>query len=790
MAPALLLTLAIAWPTGAHAQKAGVRLKATPAVRMTTAQLMALPPAGNTAQISQARMNWEPEMPDRGNLPQAPGAAQQSRSPMRVSGASQTGLTGWRPVPLAPQSLGTSFTGATLAGPGGPFPPDCEGAVGPTQFIVFINGLIRTFNKNTGAADGVLNASPDVFFSPVETPISPPVVINFTSDPQVRYDRLSARWFMSIIDVPCKNGTCTRTAGNRWLLAVSDAASSGTITFSTVWTLFFFQTDPFNFLDYPSLGVDAKALYIGGNMFDSTGTQFLGTNGYVVNKASVLGSGPIDVTAFPGMAPSATLDGPSSPRGVDNFDPDANEGYFIGNSNVAFGRLVMRRISDPGGTPTISHNIPLTVNSTSGPIPVAHLGNTGGNNGRLDAIDDRLFAAHIRNGRLWTAHDIGVTATGVAGGTTGSSGTKRDAVRWYELDGVRSADNGGIPLVVESGTIFDTSATVATARQFWIPSVMVSGQGHAAIGFSTAGTPFHADAAVSGRLADDPLSLTENVSIYTSSSAAYNPPNNPGGANGRRWGDYSFTTLDPIDDMTMWTIQEFCDATNSYGCRAVQLIAPPPATPTSAPTVAIGLPSTHVVLTGTEVAGSGFYDPGPDLAAPALPFHHLSVSVTNTGVTGNPPSVNGASFIDATHLELDLNTSAATPNQPGEKYNVVVTNPDGQVVTGPMVLEVDATVTAVGANASAFRLESVVPNPTTGATRISFSVAFQTEVRLSVVDVQGREIAVLADGALSAGLHDVQWNGRRGGTRAPAGIYFIRYRAGGVQQIRRLAMVH
>ena len=664
------------------------------------------------------------------------------------------------------------------------------GAVGPTQFVVFINGLIRTFDKVSGTADGVLNAGPDVFFSPVTTPVTPPVVLNFTSDPQIRYDRLSARWFLSIIDVPCKNANCTRTAGNRVLIAVSDAASNGTITPATVWTLFFFQADPFNFLDYPSLGIDAHALYIGGNMFDSTGTHFLGTNGYVVRKSSVLSGGPIVVTAFPGLAPAGNLDGPSSPRGVDNYDPASDEGYFIGPSNVFLGSLVIRRISDPGGTPTISPNIFLTVNSTASPIPVAHLGNTGGNNGRLDAIDDRLFAAHIRSGRLWTAHDIGVLPTGVAGGTTGASGTKRDAVRWYELSGIRSFDNGGVPVVVESGTIFDTSATVATARQFWMPSTMVSGQGHAAFGFSTAGTTFHADAATTGRLSGDPLGTHQNLVIYTSSSTAYNPAGNPGSSAGRRWGDYSFTTLDPLDDMTMWTVQEFCDAANSYGCRAVKLIAPPPATPASAPAVGAGMSSVTVLITGASIGGSGFYDPGPDLAAPALPFRHLSAYVINTGVTGNPPTVNSVAYIDPTHIQLDLDTSAADPNLPGEKYGVLVTNPDDQSVSGSGVLELDASVTAVGQNAAGFRLESVVPNPTTGATRIGFSVAFATPVRLSIVDVQGREIAVLADGVQSAGLHELQWDGRRLGARVPAGIYFVRYRAGGLQQIQRLAMMH
>src|SRR6185503_5372918 len=94
-----------------------------------------------------------------------------------------------------------NFTGATLADTLA-FPPDSMGAVGPAQFIVAVNGRIRTFTK-TGVADGVLDIDPDVFFASVMTP---PVTNNFTSDPRIRYDRLSQRWFIIIIDVPGKAG--------------------------------------------------------------------------------------------------------------------------------------------------------------------------------------------------------------------------------------------------------------------------------------------------------------------------------------------------------------------------------------------------------------------------------------------------------------------------------------------------------------------------------------------------------------------------------------------------------
>ena len=528
----------------------------------------------------------------------------------------------------------------------GAFPPDTMGAAGPTQVFIFLNGRLRTFNKTTGAADGVVNADPDVFFASVMS-APPPGGIVFTSDPMVRYDRLSGRWFLSIIDVPCTIPTCTTTAANRWLLAVSDAASAGTISGSTVWTFYFFQTDAANFCDYPSLGVDSLALYTGCNMFTPAGA--LRRDEWLCHPEDFgLERRPPGPDGFPNLAAGIGA-GPFAPRGVDNYDPASNEGYFIGVDNATFGTLMIRRVFTPGGTPTISANIPLAVNTTSSSIPLEHLGNTGGTNGRIDALDDRLYSAHIRNGRLWTAHNIRVTAAGVAS----TAAQSREAVRWYELNGVRSTDNGGVPVVIQSGTIFDSAATLVDSRQFVIPSVMVSGQGHAALGYTTTGSPFRIDAATNGRLVGDTLGTLGAVNIYTASSSAYNPPGDPGPGGSRRWGDYSYTSLDPLDDMTMWTVQEYCNATNTYGNRVAQLRAPPPAQPSSAPSTAAGQASVNVAVTGTSSSGSGFYDPGANLAPPALPFTHISATVTG-GVV-----VNSVTFNTPTQVTLNLNTTGA-----------------------------------------------------------------------------------------------------------------------------------
>jgi hypothetical protein len=562
-------------------------------------------------------------------------------------------------------SSSLSFTGATLADTAA-FPPDSMGTVGPEQFIVAVNGRVRSFNKHTGAADGVLDVNPDVFF---EAAMTPPATNNFTSDPRIRYDRLSGRWFFIIIDVPGRAGALA----NRVMIAVSD---SGVITASTVWTFFQFQHDlvePRNsadngkFADYPTLGIDAHALYIGVNIFGTRGVgSFANTTAFVVRKSSVLGPGPIVATAFRKLVGPGTQGGPYTPQGVDNYDPGATEGYFIGVDAAFYGRLQVRRVSNPGGTPTMSDNITLSVPITGNTINVPHLGNVNGASGYLDGLDFRLIAAHIRNGRIWTAANMAVNNTGSPTGTD-----TRMGIRWYEI----SVAPGVTPSVVQVGTLFEPSvANTADQRSYWMGSVMVSGQGHALMGFSVAGANEYANAGYAVRLAGDAAGTLRAPALYTASTSSYNPPSNPGGANGRRWGDYSYTSLDPDDDMTMWTIQEWCHAPNSYAVQVVKVLAPPPATPSVAnpSTVTAGESNVNVTVIGTVVNGSGFFDPGAGFP------HHIGAVVNGGGVT-----VHGVTYNNPTNITLSLSVSAGAAE--GGR-TITVTNPDGQSVTSASAL--------------------------------------------------------------------------------------------------------
>jgi hypothetical protein len=84
-----------------------------------------------------------------------------------------------------------------------------------------------------------------------------------------------------------------------------------------------------------------------------------------------------------------------------------------------------------------------------------------------------------------------------------------------------------------------------------------------------------------------------------------------------------------------------------------------------------------------------------------------------------------------------------------------------------------------------FELAPVQPNPLRGGGRIGFALPRAAHVRLSVIDVQGREVAVLAEGVREAGRHQVRWEGAGGGGQVGPGLYFVRLSVAGRSLVRR-----
>ena len=101
-------------------------------------------------------------------------------------------------------------------------------------------------------------------------------------------------------------------------------------------------------------------------------------------------------------------------------------------------------------------------------------------------------------------------------------------------------------------------------------------------------------------------------------------------------------------------------------------------------------------------------------------------------------------------------------------------------IVDPRLLGADPTAV------TEFALAPVMPNPGRGPFTVTYALPRSAPVRVSVIDVQGREIAVLADGELPAGRHRATWEGAAKG--AAAGLYFVHYVTPERSFVRRLAL--
>lgn len=77
------------------------------------------------------------------------------------------------------------------------------------------------------------------------------------------------------------------------------------------------------------------------------------------------------------------------------------------------------------------------------------------------------------------------------------------------------------------------------------------------------------------------------------------------------------------------------------------------------------------------------------------------------------------------------------------------------------------------------------PNPSRGAALIPYAIPATGPVRVSVFDLLGREVAVLADATEEAGAHEA----RLQAGQLAAGIYTVRVVSGGEARVTRLTVV-
>ncbi len=87
----------------------------------------------------------------------------------------------------------------------------------------------------------------------------------------------------------------------------------------------------------------------------------------------------------------------------------------------------------------------------------------------------------------------------------------------------------------------------------------------------------------------------------------------------------------------------------------------------------------------------------------------------------------------------------------------------------------------------ALALASPWPNPARNQSVLRFTLPAASTVRLDIVDVSGRVVATLAEGAYEAGEHTMAWDGQDASGRASApGLYFVRLHTASGDRTSRL----
>jgi endoglucanase len=97
------------------------------------------------------------------------------------------------------------------------------------------------------------------------------------------------------------------------------------------------------------------------------------------------------------------------------------------------------------------------------------------------------------------------------------------------------------------------------------------------------------------------------------------------------------------------------------------------------------------------------------------------------------------------------------------------------------------TAVPMGAGPSLDMLATPWPNPSAGGTRFAIQLPEPGQVRLAIVDVAGRQVAILAQGALDAGRHEYEWT--TAGSVTKPGIYWARLDADGRRTTRRFVIL-
>jgi hypothetical protein len=534
-------------------------------------------------------------------------------------------FTGKQPLPNAPQTINTSFVGLALSDTSGWIPPDTNGAVGPNHYAITVNADVAFYSR---AGAKLAQVSLESMFAGA--------MVGGGFDPRIIYDRLSGRWMIAALEM-------NSSSNNNVFLSVSNTSDP-----TGGWTSWELGVGAATyFTDFDTLGTDDNGVYIGVTKFDASGNAT--STILALPKAQVLAASGVTVYSFTGMT---DFYGTPQPLPALTSVGASGAAWFAGSSTTVYANAMFRKLTWSGGVPTLGTSIAVTTPSYgSGPYAKAN-----GSSTDICTNDDRVQMGLRRGNRIWITRNVGTNSAGAAGST-------RCSVEWMELD-----VSGASPTLVQSGRVYDTAAT--DPRMYYYPAISVNGQGHVALGFSGSKSTEYVAAYTCGRLATDAAGTMQAIATVKAGAGSYNQVVD--GLN--RWGDYSYTSVDPNNDMGIWTLQEYARSTNNWGTWVAELRSPAPSASNPSASAAQGQAGASFTLTGT-----GFFDPGAGFAS------HLGVALTG----GSPNGISGivATYNSPTSVTVTYNVAA---DAQATTRNIVLTNPDGQsaTVTGGLTIVV------------------------------------------------------------------------------------------------------
>ena len=527
------------------------------------------------------------------------------------------------PVPDVPSRapiqnwLGHLDNGATI-------PPDTYGAVGLNHVMTATNNFVKIHAKVGGAQISQVS-------------ISAFTGVGSSCDPQVFFDPNTQRWIF--VAIGC--------AGvNNPVIVMTSNTSDPTGT----WRTLTFVPLPGGLLDHPYLGYDDTKIVIGGRKF-AGGSSFTGPDVYLINKADMLAGTPITFGVNAQSIVMSAAEG-DSPRPVTVYFPP-----FSNSGNPAPGTVyIMQSWNNTSlRLTTITGNIPTAVwNTGAGVFPTAPAaeGWTAGNHGspgsttqqppetrRLASNDSRVSSAVMMNGKIWCVQHCAFPQ-----GASGVSVTHTD-VQYWQLEGTPGGTFGNVLQRGRSGAV--------AGEHRWFGSIALNKNEDVIVGYSMSNsTTIFPSAGYSTRQASTPANTLDDPLNYHTGESRYWKDFGSGRA---RWGDYSQSHLDPVDN-SLWTIQEYAapgagaippDNNSRYGMWWAQV---PPSTPTVAPVITAG---TATLTAEGCVPNNSVIDPGETVT--------VSFCAQNTG-TANTANLVGTMQV----------SGGVTPISGPQNYGVLV----------------------------------------------------------------------------------------------------------------------